>query len=563
MRVIRVILFLASVFLFLVACTPKKIPSNSDPAADIKHWAFKTGVPLLTGLGDYRHSVTTDNPVTQRYFDQGLVMSFAFNHSESIRAFRAARMLDERCAMCYWGEALALGPNINVTRNGQVVMEEAAHRQAYTAIQKAISLNAQVSEKERDYIDALAVRYSNDASIPRSDLDEAYLQAMRHLFQKYPEDDDVAALYAESMMNTMPWNYWVNPETPKALTVEVIDVLETVLQRSPRHPLAIHLYIHAVEASSKPERAERAADTLRDLVPGAGHLVHMPSHIYWRVGRYGDASEANFKAAAIDEAYIAACHTPGFYAAAYYPHNLHFLWAAYSMEGRSRAAIETAQRVAASVSLEMIEHYPAVEFFKTIPLLAFTNFGRWHDVLMQPPPPAHLEFSNGVWRYARAIAHAKLGDLDAARTEYSALASIRETANLALLDVKDYPATLLLQIADQLVQGEVFMAQRDYAKAITAFKAAVVSQNQLPYTEPPFWYYPTQLSLGKALLESGDYVQAETVYLDNLKHYPQNGWALYGLIQSLQAQDKDFSQVQEEFDRAWQHADVHLTASRF
>ena len=252
-----------------------------------------------------------------------------------------------------------------------------------------------------------------------------------------------------------------------------------------------------------------------------------------------------------------------FYAAVYYPHNLHFLWAAYSMEGRSQAAIETAQKVAASVSLEMIEHYPVVEFYKTIPLLALTNFGRWNDILMQSPPPDYLGFSQGILRYTRAIAHAKLGDLDAARTEYSQLAAIRETTNLSLLDTKGYPATLLLQIADKLVQGEIFAAQRNYAKAIAAFKEAVLLQDQLPYTEPPFWYYSTQLSLGKVLLEAGDYVQAEMVYRDNLKHYPKNGWALYGLRQSLQAQGKDFSDIQREFDRAWQHADVNLTASRF
>ena len=401
-------------------------------------------------------------------------MSFAFNHSESVRSFRVAQILDGNCTMCYWGEALALGPNINMTSNGQVVMEEEAHGQAYTAIQKAISLKAQASEKERDYIDALATRYSNDSSMSRRDLDSAYMHAMRKLSQKYPDDDDVAALFAESMMNTMPWDYWVDPETPKALTVEIIDVLETVLRRSPRHPFANHLYIHAVEASSTPERAESAADILRDLIPSAGHLVHMSSHIYWRVGRYRDAAEANFKAAAIDEAYIAACNIQNFYAAVYYPHNLHFLWAAYSMEGRSQAAIETAQKVAASVSLEMIEHYPVVEFYKTIPLLALTNFGRWNDILMQSPPPDYLGFSQGILRYTRAIAHAKLGDLDAARTEYSQLAAIRETTNLSLLDTKGYPATLLLQIADKLGQGEIFAAQRNYAKAIAAFKEAVL-----------------------------------------------------------------------------------------
>lgn len=295
---IRVTLLLAAAFLFVGACTSTKMSSNPDSAMDSKHWADKTGVSLLTDLGGYRHAVTTQSPAAQRYFDQGLVLSFAFNHSESVRAFQAAQMLDEHCAMCYWGEALALGPNINVTSNGRVVMEEQAHRQAYAAIRKAIGLKTRISEKERDYIDALAARYSSDASIPRNDLDIAYMNAMRKLYRKYPEDDDVAALFAESMMNTMPWDYWVDPETPKALTAEVIDALETVLQRSPRHPLAVHLYIHAVEASSTPQRAERAADTLRDLVPDAGHLVHMPAHIYWRVGRYHDAAEVNIKAAA-------------------------------------------------------------------------------------------------------------------------------------------------------------------------------------------------------------------------------------------------------------------------
>lgn len=562
---IRVTLLLTAVCFFIGACTSIKVPSNSDSdlAMDIQSWADKTGVPLLADPGGFHHAVTTSSPAAQRYFDQGLVQSFAFNHSESVRAFRAAQMLDEYCAMCYWGEALALGPNINVTSNGRAVMDEQTHRQAYAAIRKAIALKARAGEKERDYIDALAARYGSDASISRGDLDTAYMDAMRKLYQKYPGEDDVAALFAESMMTTMPWDYWIDPQTPKALTAEVIDVLETVLQRSPRHPLAIHLYIHAVEASSTPQRAESAADILRDLVPEAGHLVHMPAHIYWRVGRYHDAAEVNARAAAVDEAYIAACKVQSFYAAAYYPHNLHFLWAAYSMEGRSQAAIATARKVAASVSFEMIAHYPAVEFFKTIPVLALANFGRWHDVLKLPMPPDHLQFSHGIWRYARVLAHAGLGDPEAARAEYAELAAIRKTANLALLDKQDYPATLLLRIADELAQGEILMVRKEYAEAIAVFKEAVSLQDQLPYTEPPFWYYPVQLSLGKALLAAGDYAQAEMVYRDNLKHYPKNGWALYGLKQSLRMQGKDFVEIQREFDQAWQYADIDLVASRF
>lgn len=490
-------------------------------------------------------------------------MSFAFNHSEAVRAFLAAQQLDEACAMCYWGEALALGPNMNVTSNGQAVLPPEAHAQAYEAIQKALQLKPLVSAKERDFIDALAVRYSNDTASSRGELDIAYMNAMRELYRQYPDDNDAASLFAESMMTTMPWDYWIDPETPKELTREVIHVLETVLRRAPKHPLALHLYIHAVEASSSPQRAENAADTLLDLIPDAGHLVHMPSHIYWRIGRYHDAAEANARAVAVDEAYIANCKVQSFYTAAYYPHNLHFLWAAYSMEGRSEAAIAAADKVAASVSFEMIQRFPVVEFVKTIPVLTLINFGKWQEVLQQPQPSGSLQFSQGIWRYARAIAYLKLGDPEAAQAEYLLLSKIRTNADLGSLDEQDYPATQLLQIADELVQAEILMARKDYTKAITAYKTAVLLQDQLPYMEPPFWYYPIQLSLGKALIEAGDSMQAEMVYRDNLKKFPKNGWALLGLKQSLQMQGKDYGEIQKKFDQAWQYADISLTASRF
>jgi len=274
--------------------------------------ARRAGAPLFDGLGDHHHPITTSDPDVQRYFDQGLIIDFAFNHAESARSFRAAQRLDAQCAMCYWGEALALGPNINVTSDGKAIMSDDARVAAYAAIQRALELKGGASEKEQSYIDALATRYDGDPETGREPLDLAYVDAMRQLYNQYPDDDDAASLFAEAMMNTMPWDYWVDPASPRPLTVEVIDVLETVLKRSPRHPLAIHLYIHAVEASSSPERAEGPADILADLVPGAGHLVHMPSHVYWRVGRYHDASTANEKAAAVDEAYIEACNAQGF-----------------------------------------------------------------------------------------------------------------------------------------------------------------------------------------------------------------------------------------------------------
>jgi len=383
------------------------------------------------------------------------------------------------------------------------------------------------------------------------------------LYQKYPGDDDAAAMFAESMMNTMPWDYWLDPENPKPLTVEVIDALETVLERSPQHPLAIHLYIHAVEASSQPGRAEASADTLTDLVPGAGHLVHMPSHIYWRVGRYADASAANVRAAGVDEDYIAACNAQGFYPAAYYPHNIHFLWAASSMEGRSAIAIEAARKVAANVRLEMIEEFPGVEFFHTIPLLALTQFGHWDEVLAEPQPPENLEYSNAIWHYVRATAYARLGNLDAARDEHGKFTSLRDATDVTFLDSIYYPATMLLSIADSLVLGEIAMAEENYDEAIAQFGAAVEIQDQLPYTEPPFWYYPTRHTLGRALLTSGDAAGAEQVYRADLQQYPRNGWSLFGLVQALNAQGKDAGEFQARFEKIWAQADVTLTASTF
>ena len=560
----RCISFLAITAVTLAACSND---SNVESAAEAPNPDAKliarAGAPLFDGMGSHHHYITRSNPGAQRYFNQGLIIDFAFNHAESVRSFRAAQTLDSKCAMCYWGEALALGPNINVTSNGVVVMSDEDRVATHAAIQKALALKDSVSLQESDYIDALAVRYNGDPSTPREPLDLAYVDAMRKLHRKYPDDDDAASLFAESAMNTMPWDYWLDPGNPKPLTEEVLTALETVLKRNPAHPLAIHLYIHAVEASSSPERAEGPADTLADLVPGAGHLVHMPAHIYWRVGRYHDASEANVKAAAVDEAYIEQCNAQGFYPAAYYPHNIHFLWAASSMEGRSKVAIEAARKVAANVRLEMIEQFPGVEFFNTIPLLALTQFGRWDEILAEPQPPEDFEFSNGIWHYVRATAFANQGDIDAARAEREKLVPLRNATDVVFLDTIYYPATSLLKIADELVLGEIAMAEGNADAAASHFLLAVNTQDELPYTEPPFWYYPTRHSLGKALLAADRAAEAEAVYRRDLQDYPRNGWAMFGLIESLKAQGKDATDETDMFALLWSQADVTLTSSRF
>lgn len=537
--------------------------ASSRPGTHGSELATRAGAPLFEGMGNHHHAITTADPDAQRYFDQGLVIDFAFNHAESVRSFKAAQTLDPDCAMCFWGEALALGPNINVTSDGKAIMADEDRIQAFAAIGKALSLKDGASAAERDYIDALASRYNGQPGTDRDPLDLAYLNAMRDLHLKYPDDDDAASLFAESIMNTMPWDYWLDGDTPKPEAAEAIGVLETVLARSPDHPLALHLYIHAVEASNRPERAEAAADRLADLVPGAGHLVHMPAHIYWRVGRYDDASEANIRAAAVDEEYIAQCNAQGFYPALYYPHNIHFLWAASSMQGRSELAIDSARRVSANVPEAMIEQFPMVEFFHTIPLLSLTQFGRWDEILAEPRPRPDFEYSNAIWHYARATAFARKGDLAAARTEEAALAALKDMPDVTFLDTLAYPATQLLDIADALVLGEIAMAEGHLDDAIDRFEHAVAVQDELPYTEPPFWYYPTRHTLGRALLADDQAGRAEAVYRRDLELYPHNGWAMYGLIQSLQAQGKDSTEVQHHFDMAWQKADVDLPASQF
>jgi tetratricopeptide (TPR) repeat protein len=541
-------------------------PISAEAAAtdDTATLVARAGAPLFEGMGDYHRTITTSDPGAQRYFDQGMVLAFGFNHAESVRSFRAAQRLDPGCAMCFWGEALATGPNINVTANGKTIMSAEDQVAAYAALERARALSGTGTEVEGELIAALAERYSPEPVEDRDPFDHSYASALSALHEKYPNDDDIAAMFAEAWMNTMPWDYWSDVETPRPETVPVIEALESTIARSPRHPLALHLYIHAVEASSNPGRAEKAADTLISLVPGSGHLVHMPAHIYWRVGRYNDASEANVLAAAVDESYIAQCNAQGFYPALYYPHNIHFLWAAASMEGRGAVALDAARKVAANVRLEQIEQFPTVEFFHTIPLLALVQFGRWDELLAEPAPRADLAFSNAIWHYARGVAHANKGDIAAARTAQAALAPLKTNDKVMFLDGNDYPASALIGIADALLQGEIDMADGDFDAAVEQFTVAVAGQDALPYMEPPFWYYPTRQSLGIALLRADRAAEAEEVYRRDLEIYPHNGWSTFGLIQALEAQGEteEAAMHREHFEAMWALADVELSASR-
>ena len=533
--------------------------ADEDPVQSL---AQRAGAPLFEGMGDYHMQITTADLDAQRYFDQGMVLAFGFNHAESIRSFRAAQTLDPGCAMCFWGEALATGPNINVTNNGKAIMAPAERASARAAIDQALALMDGLTSKEQDWIRALDQRYDGQADTPRDPLDRAWADALADMAERYPDDTTVASVYAEALMNTMPWNYWGPDGEAKPDTQAVIASLEAVMAADPNHPLALHLYIHALEASSNAAKAEAAADRLANLVPGSGHLVHMPSHIYFRVGRYQDSALANIRAAEVDEAYIAQCNAQGFYPALYYPHNIHFLWASATMQGQSALSLDSARRVVANVRVEQVEQFPAIQFFRTVPMLSLVRFARWEEILAEPEPYEPFAFARAIWHYGRGVAHAALGDTEAALVELAAIEQLEpEVDEIFMGNV--YPARDLLEIAKSLLRGEMAYRSGDAETAVLAFEEAVALQDALPYTEPPFWYYPTRQSLGAALLASDRVAEAQAVFEKDLAQYPMNGWSMFGLAEALRRQGDaaGAEKIRARFETVWQFADVSLATS--
>ena len=517
-------------------------------------------VPLFENLGEYHYPITAASERVQRYFNQGLRLVYGFNHSEAIRAFQEAARLDPKCPMAHWGIALALGPNINAP------MDSAAGKAAYQAIQQAVMLARYASQRERAYIEALATRYAADPeTADRAALDQAYADAMRGLSQRYPSDLDAATLFAASLMNVHPWDYWTPDSQPKPGTLELVATLEGILDRNADHIGAIHYYIHAVEASSQPERALPYARRLAAQIPGSGHLVHMPSHIYLRVGLYEDSAESNARAVEVDEAYIEKEQPQGLYPAMYYPHNIDFLWASHQMEGRSEKAIEAAQRLAARTTAEVARQVPLLEGWTAMPLCAYARFGKWQDILNEPQPPADLVYMTAIWHYARALAFAATDKIDEAKKEQVQLETIAQAMPADRMIMGRNAAASLLSIASHVVAGELATKQGNVDEAVKHLEEAVQIQDGLAYNEPPPWYYPVRQSLGAVLVAAGKNVEAEQVYRKDLALNPNNGWSLYGLAQSLRAQGKsqEAAVVEEQFKKAWAKADVELAASRF
>ena len=538
-------------------------PVAVEQSVEVKQTlAQRAGAPLFSGMGSFHMPITTRDTDAQRYFDQGMVLAFGFNHAESIRSFRAAQTLDSDCAMCFWGEALATGPNINVTNNGKAVMTPEERASARAAIDHALTLVDGVTPKERSWILALDKRYDGQRETPRDPLDRAWADALAAMVDAYPDDMTVASVYAEALMNTMPWDYWGPSGEAKPDTQAVIKSLERVMAAEPEHPLALHLYIHALEASSNAQKAEGAADALANLVPGSGHLVHMPSHIYFRVGRYQDAALANIRAADIDEAYIAECNAQGFYPALYYPHNIHFLWASATMQGQSELSLKSARRVVKNVRIEQVEQFPTIQFFRTVPMLSLVRFARWEEILSEPEPHAPFAFARAIWHYGRGVAYASMENKESALNELAAIERLEpEVDEIFMGNV--YPAKSLIGIAKSLLRGEISFRSGAMAAAVTSFDEAVAMQDALPYTEPPFWYYPTRQSLGAALLADGRAAEAQLVFEADLEQYPMNGWSLYGLTEALNAQGRTAlaEAARQRFETVWQFSDVTLSSS--
>jgi tetratricopeptide (TPR) repeat protein len=517
------------------------------------------GANLIEGLGDYSMPVTAKNADVQRWFDQGLAMAYGFNHDAAERSFLKAAELDPDCAMCWWGAALVLGPHVNAG------MDPNNAPKAWDRLQRAQRTASGATEKEQAFIRALAARYAENPPEDRRPLDEAYAAAMGELAAKYPDDLDAGALHAESMMNLQPWDYWDASGQPKGHTAEVVSQLESVIAKNPNHAGALHLYVHAVEASPDPSKGVAAADTLRELLPGSGHLVHMPAHIYARVGRWHDAVVANQKAIVADDAYLAICKPgPGVYPLGYVPHNHHFLWFAATMEGASEiaraAAAHTGERTS-DPQLMRTPGFEAMQNFSLTPLFAAVRFGKWDEVTAMARPADDLPYMQAMWNYGQAMAAVSQGRLDDAKQFHAALLSAASSPVIEKMLAWDrYSLIGGVQVAERFVAAEIARAGKKYDDAIAALNTAVTIEDTLPYDEPPGWNWPARLALGNVLLEAGKPAEAEQAFRDELARNPENGWSLFGLAKALKAQGKkrEAQEVADRFARAWANADIDL-----
>jgi tetratricopeptide (TPR) repeat protein len=509
--------------------------------------------PLLNGMGHLHHSITTSNPLAQRYFDQGLTLVYGFNHDEAARSFAYAAKLDPKCAMAYWGLALAKGPNYN-----EWTIDAGREKVAAEAIQKAQSLAAGSSAAEQDYIRAFSKRLSSDPKANQTKLGENYRDAMRQLRRRYPNDMDAAVLYAESLMVLHAWKLWTPDGKPARGTEEAIKVLEAVLKRDADNIGANHFYVHAIEESPHPERAMASARKMADLTPGAGHLVHMPAHIYIRTGDYYAASLANKQAMGADQGYIEKYHVHTMYSMMYYTHNMHFLAVSSSLEGNFADASRVAAQITKGVTPYLKDH-PEAESFLPTEIFVLVRFRRWPELERLPEPDKSLVQAHALWRFGRGMAFSGEGKLEPAAEERDALAT----------EVKPMPAKAefgyntagqIFGIAQWMLDANIARAKREYKESAELLKKAALAEDALAYDEPPDWYLPPRESLGAVLFLDGRASEAETVFRAELKQHAKNPRALFGLAECLRAEGKsgEEAEVRKQFEEGWKHADVQL-----
>jgi len=503
---------------------------------------------LMSGLGDLHHPVSTSNPQAQQFFDQGLRLIYAFNHDEAGHSFKRAAELDPKLAMAYWGIAEAVGPNYNDPASDD------RFKAAHDAIQKALDLSGNGSAIEKAYIEAMAKRFPGDPKADRRKAAEDYRDAMRELVKQYPDDLDAATLFAESGMNLHPWGLWHPDGTPEAGTEEIVSTLESVIRRDPNHLGAIHYYIHAVEASRSPERALAAANRLATLAPAAGHIVHMPAHVYIRTGDYESAVKTNQKAATADEAYIKASGAQGIYPMMYYSHNLHFIAMCSAMNGNYVESKKAADMLAAHVA-PAVKDMPPLEGFMTIPMAVEVRFHRWNDILTAKPPDPAMKVSTVFYHFARGMALAATGKVADAEAEHKLVSEAEQATpeDVVFAMPVNNKAKDILKIAKNVLGAKIALVKKDNEGAMTMLRQAVVIQDSLKYNEPPDWFFPVRESLGAVLLSSGNAVEAEKVFREDLDHNPRNPRSLFGLREALKAQKRDYDAgfIQKQFDASW------------
>lgn len=514
--------------------------------------------PLFENLGNLEFKISTSAEMTQKFFNQGIKLSYAFNHAEGHRSFMEASRLDPNSAMTYWGQAFALGPNIN-----DPLPDDERKNKINTAMARAKKLASKATAKEQALIKALATRYSENSTQDVAELNMAYMSAMAKVVQRFPEDANIQILYAAAVMNTVPWNYWDKEDKPSPNIKEAKAALEKAIRMEPENPGGHHYYIHMVELPF-PDLGVASADKLASLMPGAGHIVHMPSHIYIRVGRYLDAVKVNQTAILADEDYISQCFAQGLYPLAYYPHNIHFLWSSASLLGDSQIAIDAAKKTAEKVPLGELVTLSFLQDFAATPLLAYTRFGKWNEILTIPAPSSNIKHLNLIRHYARGIAFIRKGNAKEAQEELDAIAVLKNDPELeTLVAIPGNPSIHIANIAFEVVSGELAALRGNLSKAIDHLENAVVFEDALAYTEPAAWHIPTRQNLGAILLKAKKFEEAEKIYTEDLSVLRQNGWSLTGLYQSLKAQGKldEAEKIKQEFDTAWKHADIGLSSS--